>query len=112
MHCHLHRGDWRFLQIFDCTKGLDYICSRTATHIHTHTHTLHTHTHTHTHIHTHTHTHFAKTLVFIFGVVLFSSVLHFLSSLTTTDTTMIDAADGYGTGSEKAQTPSFARRPP
>ena len=38
---------------------------------------------------------FVKTLVFAFGLVLFSSVLHFLSSLTATDTTMIDAADGY-----------------
>ena len=38
---------------------------------------------------------FVKTLVFVFGLVLFSSVLHFLSSLIATDTTMIDAADGY-----------------
>ena len=38
---------------------------------------------------------FVKTLVFVFGLVLFPSVLHFLSSLTATDTTMIDAADGY-----------------
>ena len=38
---------------------------------------------------------FVKTLVFAFGLVLFSSVLHFLSSLTATDTTMIDAADEY-----------------
>ena len=38
---------------------------------------------------------FVKTLVFAFGLVLFSSVLHFLSSLTATNTTMIDATDGY-----------------
>ena len=38
---------------------------------------------------------FVKTLVFVFGLVLFSSVLHFLSLLTAMDTTMIDAADGY-----------------
>ena len=38
---------------------------------------------------------FVETLEFAFGLVLFSSVLHFLSSLTATDTTMIDAADGY-----------------
>ena len=38
---------------------------------------------------------FVKTLVFVFGLVLFPSVLHFLSSLTATDTTMIDAADRY-----------------
>ena len=38
---------------------------------------------------------FVKTIVFVFGLVLSSSVLHFLSSLTATDTTMIDAADGY-----------------
>ena len=38
---------------------------------------------------------FVKTLVFSFGLVLFSSVLHFLSSLTATDTTTIDVADGY-----------------
>ena len=38
---------------------------------------------------------FVKTLVFVFGLVLFSSVLHFLISLTATDTTMIDTADGY-----------------
>ena len=38
---------------------------------------------------------FVKALVFAFGLVLFSSVLHFLSSLTATDTTMIDVVDGY-----------------
>ena len=38
---------------------------------------------------------FVKTLLFAFGLVLFSSVLHFLSSLTATDTAMIDEADGY-----------------
>ena len=38
---------------------------------------------------------FVKSFVFAFGLVLFSSVLHFLSSLPATDTTMIDAADGY-----------------
>ena len=38
---------------------------------------------------------FVKTLVFVFGLVLFPSFLHFLSSFTATDTTMIDVADGY-----------------
>ena len=38
---------------------------------------------------------FVETLVFAFGLVLFFSVLHFLSSFTAKDTTMIKAADGY-----------------